>query len=351
MSTRIDLAWTGAMDNVGVTGYQVERCMGVGCTSFVLIAAPSLNSYSDTGLNSSTVYSYRVRATDAASNLSLYSNTATVTTLTMPIPPPAPGPVVGSAGCGSAPPTLAVGYVSVTVDGARRQYYFVPPTNYDRSRAYKLVFGFHGNGGRGEFVRTDLAMEANAADQAFYIYPDGQDVPGYGFGWDTFNSESQDVHLIDKIVTDLKAGWCINSTAIFANGFSWGGWMSNHMACARPNMFRGIISIAGGGPDQCTLSKPVAAMIIHGSVDAAENISSGIAARNKFVSNNQCAATTAPTSFKLCVSYNSCAAGQPVYWCEHRPADFQETGPGAGQHIVPEFIKRDGVWAFFNTLQ
>jgi hypothetical protein len=31
--TQINLAWTAATDNVGVTGYRVERCQGAGCTS------------------------------------------------------------------------------------------------------------------------------------------------------------------------------------------------------------------------------------------------------------------------------------------------------------------------------
>ena len=31
--TQINLSWAAATDNVGVTGYQVERCQGVGCTT------------------------------------------------------------------------------------------------------------------------------------------------------------------------------------------------------------------------------------------------------------------------------------------------------------------------------
>src|SRR5262249_41953264 len=67
-------------DNVGVTGYLVERCSGTGCTNFTQIATPSGTSYKDTSVSASTPYSYRVRATDAAGNLSAYSNTASVTT-------------------------------------------------------------------------------------------------------------------------------------------------------------------------------------------------------------------------------------------------------------------------------
>jgi dihydrofolate reductase/chitodextrinase len=77
---QINLAWTASTDNVGVTGYLLERCTGASCSTFAQIATPAATSYSDTGLIASTSYSYRVRATDAASNLSAYSNVASATT-------------------------------------------------------------------------------------------------------------------------------------------------------------------------------------------------------------------------------------------------------------------------------
>ena len=73
---QINLSWTASTDNVGVTGYLVERCLGAGCSTFAQIATPTTTTYSDTGLGAGS-YSYRVRATDAAGNLSPYSNVAT----------------------------------------------------------------------------------------------------------------------------------------------------------------------------------------------------------------------------------------------------------------------------------
>jgi fibronectin type 3 domain-containing protein len=93
-STQINLSWTASTDNVGVTGYRVERCQGgAGCTNFVQIGTPTATSFNDTGLTASTSYSYRVRATDAAGNLSAYSSVATAVTTagTDTTPPTAPG--------------------------------------------------------------------------------------------------------------------------------------------------------------------------------------------------------------------------------------------------------------------
>jgi chitodextrinase len=119
-SSQINLSWMPSTDNVGVSGYLIERCQGAGCSSFVQIATHSGTSYTDTGLVASTTYSYRVRATDLSNNLSAYSNVATVTTNnpdtgtgSSPIPPSAtpqspnsavqqPTPYTG--GCGMITP-------------------------------------------------------------------------------------------------------------------------------------------------------------------------------------------------------------------------------------------------------
>ena len=100
--SEVDLSWGASTDNVGVTGYQVERCTGAGCTNFTQIATPAGTTYKDTGVSASTSYSYRVRATDAAGNLSTYSNTASATTPTPDTTPPSqPGTLTATAVSGS----------------------------------------------------------------------------------------------------------------------------------------------------------------------------------------------------------------------------------------------------------
>jgi peptidoglycan/xylan/chitin deacetylase (PgdA/CDA1 family) len=97
-SNEIDLSWGASTDNVGVTNYQVERCLASNCT-FAQIAAPTGASYMDVGLNPATSYTYRVRAIDAQGNLSPYSNTVTTATL-----------------AGGPPPACPNGYVGITFD-------------------------------------------------------------------------------------------------------------------------------------------------------------------------------------------------------------------------------------------
>src|SRR4029077_6563781 len=49
-ATAIALTWTAATDNVGVTSYRIERCAGVGCTTFVQVGTAATPSFSDSGL-------------------------------------------------------------------------------------------------------------------------------------------------------------------------------------------------------------------------------------------------------------------------------------------------------------
>ena len=87
-TVQVNLNWNASNDNVGVTGYRVERCQGAGCTNFAQVATPSGTSYSDTGLTASTTYRYQVRAVDASGNLGGYSTPAQATTADAPPTPP-----------------------------------------------------------------------------------------------------------------------------------------------------------------------------------------------------------------------------------------------------------------------
>lgn len=78
-----NLSWTGATDNIGVTDYDVYR-------GAVLIGTTSSSTFVATGLSSSTLYSFTVRAKDANGNVSIPSNTVTITTLAPDLIAPTP---------------------------------------------------------------------------------------------------------------------------------------------------------------------------------------------------------------------------------------------------------------------
>ncbi|QQR77587.1 MAG: fibronectin type III domain-containing protein [Candidatus Moraniibacteriota bacterium] len=93
-ASSITVTWNPATDPTtegqatsGITGYLIERCTGLSCSTFTQVGTPTSNSYSDTGLTATTLYRYRVRANDGAGNNSSYSNIVSATT---PQAPPSP---------------------------------------------------------------------------------------------------------------------------------------------------------------------------------------------------------------------------------------------------------------------
>ncbi len=72
--SKINLTWTAATDNVGVTSYKLYRGNGL------LVTLGNVTSYSDTGLRGATLYSYTVQACDALSNCSALSPEVLATT-------------------------------------------------------------------------------------------------------------------------------------------------------------------------------------------------------------------------------------------------------------------------------
>ncbi|WP_445453579.1 reprolysin-like metallopeptidase [Flavobacterium sp. 25HG05S-40] len=74
-SSSTNLSWTGATDNVAVTGYDVYR------NGALIGSTTTATTFAATGLTASTAYTFNVRAKDAAGNASVNSNTVSVTTL------------------------------------------------------------------------------------------------------------------------------------------------------------------------------------------------------------------------------------------------------------------------------
>jgi chitodextrinase len=72
-STTVSLSWTASTDNVGVTGYRIFRGSTLAGTS-------TTTTFTASGLTPNTLYTFTVRAFDAANNESQPSNAVTVTT-------------------------------------------------------------------------------------------------------------------------------------------------------------------------------------------------------------------------------------------------------------------------------
>jgi polyhydroxybutyrate depolymerase len=252
------------------------------------------------------------------------------------------GSSTGSLACGGTPGATGVINGTIDVAGTNRTYILVVPATYDVTRAYPLVFAWHGRTGSAAGARSYFGMEAQAGDDAILVYPQGLDVsstPG-DTGWE-LTATGRDVALFDALQADLASRYCVGRT--YSMGHSFGGFMSNALACFRGGTdagdVRAIASIAGGGPFGACSGGALSAVIIHGSADSIVPFSQGEASRDTWRTKAGCATSEAASTPSPCVAYDSCTAGVAVRWCPHASTT-------SGGHGWPSFAA-PAAWQLF----
>ena len=94
--------------------------------------------------------------------------------------------------------------------------------------------------------------------------------------------EGDDVRYIERVVDAVKARFQVDDDSVYALGIATGGFMANRLACEKPEMFRGVVSIAGAtfkDPSRCEPSVATSVLEIHGTADLTVPVSGGINAR------------------------------------------------------------------------
>jgi polyhydroxybutyrate depolymerase len=238
---------------------------------------------------------------------------------------------------------------TLSVRGDQRTYDLYVPDAYDAAskKAYPLVFVFHGAGGDGSGVRGQYGLEAAAGGKALIVYPDG-----FLGKWDIekASDSNSDVEYFDALIESIFASHCVDTSRVFATGYSLGGYFANYLACRRGGKLKAIASVAGGGPSgdasdyddrgnlRCT-EKPVGALIVHGTDDAEVKLEEGQKSRDHWRRVNGCSTGAGvPSDPNPCVKLASCASDRPVVYCEV---------PGIGHALWNESAK--ATWQFFDT--
>jgi poly(3-hydroxybutyrate) depolymerase len=258
-----------------------------------------------------------------------------------------------SAGCGKAP-TLTSGKRSIQTSGSSRSFILSIPDNYDNNDPHRLIFAFHWNGGTSEdidgggssgAVWSYYGLRAQANDSTIFVAPQGNNN-----GW--ANPGGQDLAFVDDMVQLIEEDLCVDTTRLFALGFSYGGGMSYAIACARATVFRAVAVYSGAQLSGCDGGKdPIAYLGIHGISDGTCNIAGGRSLRDTFVRNNGCAAQNPPepaagSLTHTCTSYEGCDAGYPVEWCAFDGGHTPGMVDGGGDDGAKTWTKEE-VWKFF----
>jgi len=268
--------------------------------------------------------------------------------------------------------TGAGGYVKIGSRGFAMRL----PDNYDKGKPYPLFFGFHWNGGSAKEVDTGgsngyemahFGLQKRSKNGAIFVAPDGLNA-----GW--ANSGGQDLKLVDDMLKLIEDNYCVDTSHIFTNGFSYGGGMSYELACARAKIFRGAAIYEGAQLSGCDGGNdPIALWQMVGLTDSTCPMNLATPIRDRFVKNNGCTVQNPPqpaqpppyssTNGHICTDYAGCSTGHPLRWCVHQSghgnaivdgtADLYNTcatPPKSCSTTCPCSWVPDDVWKFFSSL-
>ncbi|MBO7131558.1 MAG: hypothetical protein J6V65_05395 [Fibrobacterales bacterium] len=154
-----------------------------------------------------------------------------------------------SAGCGK---TVALGdRFQFTGGGVEHEVYLDLPANYDRNKPYRLVFGFHDIDSTAESVSRNLnyyGLRLKDSVNTIFVAPHGYTVETDKSGHETSNpwrcGDDKDHLFFAELLTYLNENLCIDTSRVFAVGFSFGAMMANSLAQDFQDRLRGVAVFA-----------------------------------------------------------------------------------------------------------
>ncbi|HET9931312.1 MAG TPA: hypothetical protein VFQ35_11515, partial [Polyangiaceae bacterium] len=266
-------------------------------------------------------------------------------------PIPLGNPAVPSSGCGKAA-TLTSGKKTITSGGQQRTYIIDIPANYDMNKPYRLFYTSHWIGSTSEAVRDQnyyfLKPLANAANApAVFVAPQAD-----GSTW-----QQKDHALFDDILAFVKSNLCIDTTRVFATGFSFGGMITYSLSVNHQKDIRAAVGIAPANYNIYVPQKnhePIAWMQTTGMSDTTCPWINGSSTTQgaKFIAiehatDNRC---TVPATLPIwqqgkhvCYDFQGCGAEYPTKVCTFGGGHTNiANDPGASANWIPEES-----WKFF----
>lgn len=248
------------------------------------------------------------------------------------------GSTTPSLGCGIAagqPLNMWVEQPKLNVAGTDRQWWVWLPTGYDPSKAYPLVFNFHGCSSSDNIV----PMQKVTGDKAILVRATGI---SDGVCWDA-GAGGNDVKFFDQMLAEMVAKRCVDTSRVFATGYSSGSWLVNTLECERGDKLRATGTVSGGTfGDKSKCKGKYARIFIHDQDDTDNRIDQGNDdERDRLIAANHCmAATPVMEPPPPCARYQGCDAGYPVIWCQTQ----------GKKHDRQDGLAPGAFWGLFSSL-
>lgn len=261
-------------------------------------------------------------------------------------------PPVKSEGCGKDLGTLKTGSFTIMAsDGMRREYSMDIPTNYNKDTPHKLFFIWHWISAKDDDVINNgfyglkrQAMSAN--DPVIFIAPQSNDGT-----WD-----KEDHVLFDDLLKLAKTSLCVDTTRVFATGFSFGGMITYSLSIAKQKDLRAVVGIAPANWNiylPTNTHQPIAYMSTTGMGDGmckwVYNDARKEGAKYAAIGHAEDNGCTIPADVPswqsgnhVCYDFQNCKTGYPVKACTFNGGHVAEHNEGGQNWIATES------WKFFS---
>lgn len=161
----------------------------------------------------------------------------------------------------------------VDVDGRSRDYELHLPEGYDGTRALPVLFVFHGSSASASVVERETSFDAIADSLGMIVvYPEG-----LHRGWNigeccrySFKHHVDEAAFVSAILDTLERGLRVDSTRVYATGFSDGGTLSYLLACRLSDRIAAVAGVSAtlfAPTPVCATAHAVPVMVIHGTGD------------------------------------------------------------------------------------
>ena len=180
----------------------------------------------------------------------------------------------------------ALPQATIRVGNLDRTYLYYAPSNLPRNAP--LLFALHPDNRDGDGMRaaTVYEFESLADHNGFIVvYPNG-----YPKGWNACekfkSSQAQtantdDVGFVRALIAKFQSDYGINTSRVFAMGYSSGGDMAYRLALEMPDEITAVAAIGANLPTDdnfdCRASgKPIPVLIMHGTSDSINPYNGGV---------------------------------------------------------------------------
>ena len=163
--------------------------------------------------------------------------------------------------------------------GQNRSYLLYIPDSYVDSIKYPILMNFHGGGGdaQSQLYISDMRSLANT-ENFILVYPNGSDnIESGGRIWNTllpsdFNkTDADDFGFIAAIIDDIDSNFNIDTTRVYATGYSNGGGFAYSLACYLSNKIAAVAPVSGlmwdEAVEQCNPTHPTSLISFNGTSD------------------------------------------------------------------------------------